>query len=84
MSEHEHKRKFEKRLNLEGYEECVAEKEDELKDAHRTLDVAHTMLYAADHRYKNALCSLHDSHAGLCDVIEWSDKITPEVRNTDI
>jgi hypothetical protein len=75
MSEQEHKRKFETQLNLKGHEDCVAEKEDELKDAHRALDVAHTMLYAAERRYKTAVRSLHDARAGLCDAIEWGDKI---------
>ena len=63
----EKKRKFEANLLVEGYIECLDEKEEELRDARHALDDAHRILYETERRYKNALRALIDVRGGLAD-----------------
>lgn len=63
----EKKRKFEANLLVEGYEECLEETKEELRDARKALDDAHRILYETERRYKNALRALIDVRGGLAD-----------------
>ena len=52
---------------MEGYEECLEETKEELRDARKALDDAHRILYETERRYKNALRALIDVRGGLAD-----------------